>query len=50
MAKGSIKAGDEVAITATVRSRVTEDRISVTIPTYDFPHAIDDRTSKVEIG
>lgn len=28
MAKGSIKVGDEVAITATVRKRVTEDRVS----------------------
>jgi len=31
MAKG-IKAGDEVAITAIVRKRVTEDRVSVSIP------------------
>ncbi|MET3597099.1 hypothetical protein ABID26_006523 [Mesorhizobium shonense] len=30
MARG-IKVGDEVAITATVRSRVTEDRVSVLI-------------------
>ncbi|RVC59829.1 MAG: hypothetical protein EOS45_29795 [Mesorhizobium sp.] len=31
-AKGSIKVGDEVAITATVRKRVTEDRVAVLIP------------------
>ncbi|WP_189397241.1 MULTISPECIES: hypothetical protein [unclassified Mesorhizobium] len=37
MAKGSIKVGDEVVITATVRKRVTEDRVSVLIPTYNQP-------------
>ncbi|WP_348639521.1 hypothetical protein [Mesorhizobium sp. M1D.F.Ca.ET.043.01.1.1] len=31
MAKG-IKIGDEVAITATVRRRVTEDRVNVSLP------------------
>lgn len=46
MAKGSIKVGDEVAITATVRRRVTDDRVSVSIPSYGFPHSIVDRTSK----
>ncbi|RUU12965.1 hypothetical protein EOD23_05915 [Mesorhizobium sp. USDA-HM6] len=49
MAKG-IKIGDEVAITATVRRRVTEDRVSVSIPSYGFPHSIIDRTSKVKRG
>lgn len=50
MAKGAINIGDEVAITAKVRGRVTEDRISVTIPSYDFPHSIVDRTIKVTLG
>lgn len=49
MARG-IKVGDEVAITATVRRRVTEDRVSVSIPSYGFPHSIVDRTSKVKRG
>ncbi|AZO28506.1 MULTISPECIES: hypothetical protein [unclassified Mesorhizobium] len=42
--------GDEVAITATVRRRVTEDRVGVSIPSYGFPHSIVDRTSKVRKG
>ncbi|PBB16511.1 hypothetical protein [Mesorhizobium sp. WSM4313] len=50
MAKGSIKVGDEVAITATVRRRVTEDLVSVSIPSYGQPHSIVDRTSKVKHG
>ncbi|CDX45668.1 hypothetical protein [Mesorhizobium sp. ORS 3428] len=49
MARG-INIGDEVAITATVRRRVTDDRISVSIPAYGFPHSIVDRTSKVKKG
>jgi hypothetical protein len=49
MAKG-IKVGDEVAITATVRKRVTEDRVSVSIPNYGFPHSIIDRTSTLKKG
>ncbi|WP_348631712.1 hypothetical protein [Mesorhizobium sp. M1D.F.Ca.ET.234.01.1.1] len=49
MAAG-INIGDEVAVTATVRRRVTEDRVSVSIPSYGFPHSIVDRTSKVEKG
>ncbi|TPL00667.1 hypothetical protein FJ938_21975 [Mesorhizobium sp. B2-4-14] len=49
MARG-IDIGDEVAITATVRRRVTEDRVSVSIPSYGFPHSIVDRTSKVTKG
>jgi hypothetical protein len=31
MARGNFKVGDEVAITATIRKRVTEDRVSVLI-------------------
>jgi hypothetical protein len=42
--------GDEVAITAKVRRRVTEDRVSVSIPSYGHPHSIVDRTSKVRQG
>ncbi|MER8637651.1 hypothetical protein [Mesorhizobium sp. M1365] len=41
--------GDVVAITATVRRRVTEDRVSVSIPSYSFPHSIIDHT-KVKKG
>ncbi|TJV23049.1 MAG: hypothetical protein E5Y16_29590, partial [Mesorhizobium sp.] len=47
MAKLAI--GDLVAITATVRRRVTEDRVSVSIPSYNFPHSIIDHT-KVKKG
>ncbi|MER8439300.1 hypothetical protein NKH36_03010 [Mesorhizobium sp. M1312] len=43
MARG-IGIGDLVAITATVRRRVTEDRVSVSIPSYNFPHSIRDHT------
>ncbi|ESX06266.1 hypothetical protein X769_06000 [Mesorhizobium sp. LSJC268A00] len=50
MARGSIKVGDEVAVTAIVRGRVTPDRISVTIPSYDFPHSVVDSTWKAVIG
>ncbi|TJV19710.1 hypothetical protein [Mesorhizobium sp.] len=50
MAKGGINIGDEVVIMATVRRRVTEDRVSVSIPSYGFPHSIIDRTSKVKKG
>ncbi|RWF75077.1 MAG: hypothetical protein EOS26_15365 [Mesorhizobium sp.] len=35
----AINIGDEVAITATVRGRVTEDRVSVSIPSYGSPPA-----------
>ncbi len=35
---------------ATVRRRVTEDRVSVTIPSYNFPHSIVDPTTKVKKG
>ncbi|AZO75130.1 MAG: hypothetical protein E5V92_10365 [Mesorhizobium sp.] len=31
--------GDEVAIAATVRRRVTDDCVSVSIPSYGFPHS-----------
>ncbi|MER9580135.1 hypothetical protein NKI78_31905 [Mesorhizobium sp. M0400] len=41
--------GDQVSITATVRRRITEDRVSVSIPGYDFPHSIIDH-SKVNRG
>jgi hypothetical protein len=50
MAKGAFNLGDEVVITATVRRRVSEDRISVSIPSYNKPHSIVDRTSKVSKG
>ncbi|MER9298791.1 hypothetical protein NKI38_20205 [Mesorhizobium sp. M0621] len=49
MAKG-IKVGDEVAIAAAVRRRVTEDRVSVSITSYGFPHSIVDRTTNVKKG
>ncbi|WP_318012368.1 hypothetical protein [Mesorhizobium sp. CA4] len=42
--------GDEVAITAKVRDRVTEISVSVTIPSYDFPHSIIDRTTEITHG
>ncbi|TIT10889.1 MAG: hypothetical protein E5W74_15035 [Mesorhizobium sp.] len=50
MAKGSIKVGDEVVITATVRKRVTEGRVSVLIPSYHQPHSIVDSTPNVSSG
>ncbi|WP_352909422.1 hypothetical protein [Mesorhizobium sp. M1252] len=50
IARGSIKVGDEVAVTAIVRGRVTPDRMSVTIPSYDFPHSVVDSTWKTVIG
>jgi len=50
MARGNIKVGDEVAVTAVVRGRVTPDRISVTIPSYAFPHSVLDSTSSAVIG
>ncbi|RWL14906.1 MAG: hypothetical protein EOR57_31665 [Mesorhizobium sp.] len=48
MGKG-ISIGDTVSITATVRRRVLEDRVSVSIPSYNFPHSIRD-TTKVKRG
>ncbi|MEZ2330667.1 hypothetical protein AB6802_13175 [Mesorhizobium sp. RCC_202] len=45
-----IKVGDTVAITATVRKRVTEDRISVLIPSYSQPHSIEDTTLHISSG
>ncbi|TIX46455.1 MAG: hypothetical protein E5W81_01690 [Mesorhizobium sp.] len=45
-----ISIGDEVAITATVRRRVAEDRVSVSIPSYNFPHSISESSSKVKRG
>lgn len=50
MAMGSIKVGDTVAITATIRKRVTEDRVSVLIPSYHQPHSIVDTTPNVSSG
>ncbi|MDG4895535.1 hypothetical protein P9272_18355 [Mesorhizobium sp. WSM4976] len=50
MAKGSIKVGDRVAITATIRKRVTEDRVAVLIPSYGQPHSIVDRTPHISSG
>ncbi|MBZ9763982.1 hypothetical protein LB553_24305 [Mesorhizobium sp. CA8] len=50
MVKGSINIGDEVAITATVRRRVTKDWVSVWIPSYNQPHSTVDRTSTVKQG
>ncbi|RUW01457.1 MULTISPECIES: hypothetical protein [unclassified Mesorhizobium] len=50
MVKYSINIGDEVAIAAKVRRRVTEDRVSVSIPSYGQPHSIVDRISKVKQG
>ena len=41
--------GDVVAVTAKVRGRVDDDRVSVMIPSYDFPHSIRE-TSKVKHG
>ncbi|KAA3452139.1 hypothetical protein C7I87_03480 [Mesorhizobium sp. SARCC-RB16n] len=49
MAKG-INIGDEVAITATVQRRVTDDHVSVSIPSYGQPHSIVDRTTEVTKG
>ncbi|MEI9416541.1 hypothetical protein [Mesorhizobium sp. Cs1321R2N1] len=49
MAKG-INIGDEVAITATVRRRVTEDRVSVSIPSYGQPHSVIDTSTNVQKG
>jgi hypothetical protein len=43
-------AGDQVAVTAIVRGRVTPERISVTTPSYAFPHSVVDSTSKAMIG
>lgn len=49
MGKG-ISIGDTVSITATVRRRVLEDRVSVSLAGYNFPHSIRDSTSKVKRG
>ncbi|WP_363619024.1 hypothetical protein [Mesorhizobium sp.] len=50
MAKGSIKVGDTVAITATIRKRVTEDRVAILIPSYDQPHSTVDTTPDISSG
>ena len=49
MAKG-IKVGDQVAITATVRRRATEDHVALSIPTYGFPYSVRDSKTKVKRG
>lgn len=49
-AEGAFNIGDEVIITAIVRRRVTEDRISVSILSYNQPQPIVDRTSKITKG
>ncbi|RWE25217.1 MAG: hypothetical protein EOS41_12270 [Mesorhizobium sp.] len=49
MAK-DINIGDEVAITATVRKRVTEDRVAVLIPSYHQPYSIVDTTPNISSG
>lgn len=49
MASG-FQVGDQVAITATVRRRVTEDHVSLAIPSYGFPYSIRDSKSKVKKG
>ena len=46
----AIKVGDEVAIMATVLKRVTEDRVSVSVPSYNFPHSIIDPATKLVKG
>ncbi|MBZ9760331.1 hypothetical protein LB553_05505 [Mesorhizobium sp. CA8] len=50
MAKENIKVGDTVAITATIRKRVTEDRVSVLIPSYHQPHSIVDTSPNISSG
>ncbi|MER8746007.1 hypothetical protein NKH54_23405 [Mesorhizobium sp. M1004] len=45
-----LKIGDEVVIDATIIRRVTDHRISVSIPTYGFPHSVRDSTTKVVKG
>ncbi|RVD36778.1 hypothetical protein EN741_24900 [Mesorhizobium sp. M4B.F.Ca.ET.019.03.1.1] len=49
MATGKIGIGDLVAVTATVRRRIDDDTVSVSIPSYNFPHSIRD-SSKVKRG
>ncbi|ESY99049.1 hypothetical protein X737_39495 [Mesorhizobium sp. L48C026A00] len=41
-----IDVGDKAAITANVLRQISEDRVSVTIPTYNFPHSIIDSKAK----
>jgi hypothetical protein len=40
--------GDEVTVTATVLKRVDDERVSVAIPSYNFPHSI--RNTKARKG
>ncbi|WP_164761957.1 MULTISPECIES: hypothetical protein [unclassified Mesorhizobium] len=46
----AIKVGDEVAVMATVLKRVTEDRVSVSIPGYNFPHSVIDPATRLTKG
>ncbi|MER8981208.1 MULTISPECIES: hypothetical protein [unclassified Mesorhizobium] len=46
----AIKVGDEVAVMATVLKRVTEDRVSVSIPGYNFPHSVIGPATKLTEG
>ncbi|BCM19180.1 hypothetical protein [Mesorhizobium sp. J8] len=39
-----------VAIAATIRKPITEDRVSVLIPSYSQPHSIVDRTPHISSG
>ena len=50
MAQENIKVGDTVAITATIRKRVTEDRVAVLIPSYNQPHSIVDMSPNISSG
>jgi ribosome-associated translation inhibitor RaiA len=49
MAQENIKVGDTVAITATIRKRVT-DRVAVLIPSYNQPHSIVDMSPNISSG
>ncbi|MBZ9847992.1 hypothetical protein LB565_08340 [Mesorhizobium sp. CA14] len=46
----SIKPCDTVAITETIRKRVTEDRGRVLIPSYHQPHSIVDTSRNISSG
>jgi hypothetical protein len=41
-----LKIGDEVVIHATVLERLTDDRVSVSIPSYNFPHLMTDKSAR----
>jgi hypothetical protein len=44
------KVGDEVAVMATVLKRVTGDRVSVSVPVYNFPHSVADPATRLTRG